>query len=201
MLSHCESSSQRKRDLCTTVCWAAPSCSSCRLYKINIECVALLRLHTGSEFLFGWCERWCQLDRNRWGLKERCRSNTRRNHNDHHLLSPQGETHNQCQYGWSSMRVGWRVNSHHGHQKGRVIESVVVVCCHTSLQDGFEPDPLESFVIENNCQGKVYILLRTLLYSNSSNKSCDHHSYTGQHRHTGHFTAWDQGSILGMQCN
>lgn len=53
-----------------------------------------------------------------------------------------------------------KVNSHHGHQKGRVIESVVQFVpttegCHTSLQGGFEPDPLESFAIENNCQGNL----------------------------------------------
>lgn len=73
--------------------------------------------------------------------------------------------------------------------------------CRTSLQDGFEPDPLESFVIENNCQGRIYIMLRALSYSKTSDRTCDCHLYKGQHTYTGHFTEWEDGSILSMQCN
>lgn len=98
-----------------------------RLHKVNIWSVTLLRLHTSLEFLFRWCERWHQIDRNRWGLKEKCRNKGNVTEGAHTKKSQwppptvstgRNPAHNQCQYGWSSMTVGWRINSHHGHQNG-----------------------------------------------------------------------------------
>lgn len=56
----------------------------------------------------------------RWELKDRCRRNTWQNHQ---LPFP----HNQCQYWWRSVRVGWRLILYHGHKKGRS-ESVFTGC-------------------------------------------------------------------------
>lgn len=80
----------------------------------------------------------------RWGLKDRCRRIT---------TSVVVISHNQCQYWWTSMRVGWRLTLHHGRKKESQSQYSQAASTtkryHTSKQVGFEPDPLDSFVIEN----------------------------------------------------
>lgn len=82
----------------------------------------------------------------RWGLKDRCRRIT---------ISAAAISHNQCQYWWTSMRVGWRLTLYHGRKKESKSQYSQAASTtkryHTSKQVGFEPDPLDSFVIENTC--------------------------------------------------
>lgn len=45
----------------------------------------------------------------------------------HEAKSPAAISHNQCQYWWRSVRVGWRLILYHGHKKG-MSESVFAGC-------------------------------------------------------------------------
>lgn len=65
------------------------------------------------------------------------------------------------------LRASWKVKPHHRHHNSKVTSSPFTVSVtigrHTSLQDGFEPDPLESFVIENTRSITTEVLILPLL--------------------------------------
>lgn len=101
---------------------------------------------------------WGMISDYRWGLKERCRNEgnaTEGSHNDFHSLSPQAKTASQSVSVWMEFHEGWMENQFKSWTSkrksfGQYSQFVSKTkWWHTSLQDGFEPDPLESFVIEN----------------------------------------------------